>query len=172
MFIPDQRNLGGRQIICNMVLNHRLSLNIMDDKSAISPIQTKMHTPRQGCYTDRQSQNKPSLFFRRIPTSNYQKYKELLYKKPLSFPKNQNKNECHTEIKIIDWNVIEKEIQKYEKEFYKLNLPSFLKSFARQMNIKKEYDFATLIEMILNFYPNIKQDDLIEIASDIIVGEL
>lgn len=40
------------------------------------------------------------------------------------------------------------------------------------MNIKKEYDFATLIEMILNFYPNVKQDDLIEIASDIIVGEL
>ncbi|CAK77334.1 unnamed protein product (macronuclear) [Paramecium tetraurelia] len=172
MFIPDQRNLGGRQIICNMVWNHRLSLNIMDDKSAASPIQTKMHTPRQGCYTDRQGQNKPSFFFRRIPTSNYQKYKELLYKKPLSFPKNQQQKKYDTDIKIIDWNVVEKEINKFGKEFYKINLHQFIQSFAKKMNIKKEYDFATLIEMILNSYPNIKQEDLIEIASDIIVDEL
>jgi len=29
-----------------MVWNHRLSLNTMDEKSGVSPMQTKLHTPR------------------------------------------------------------------------------------------------------------------------------
>ncbi|KAM3137066.1 hypothetical protein pb186bvf_010794 [Paramecium bursaria] len=160
MFIPDQRNLGGRQIICNMIWNHRLSLNVLDEKSVNSPIQTKLHTPRQGCQTERQ-QNKPSLFFRRLP-SNKKQYTELLYQKPLSFPK---KNIIPQTPKQIDWESLKLEIKSLKLSTISQNI----KRLATRYNIKTEFDFASLIENILDIFPRLVLQDLIEICSDIIV---
>lgn len=146
--------MGGRQIICSMLWNHRLSLNNMEDKSPLSPLQTKLHTPRQGCYTDRgQSSKNPPLFFRRLPTTNYQKYKELLYQKPLSFPKPpKSKGIAHV---LIDWNKVQQQLQSHGQDFYKLNLQTYLEKLTSAHKLTKQYDFATLIEIMLQLYPKL-----------------